>query len=73
MLTVKKIFVTYFQETCEITVNYTIEVWPCANNIQLSRRVERVPRQATTWIMVSRRALTYNSGGLPKKVAPVDI
>jgi hypothetical protein len=75
MLTVKKIFLTYFQETCEITVNYTIEVsnWPYANNIQLSRRVERVPRQATRWIMVSRRALTYNSGCLPKKVAPVDI
>jgi REP element-mobilizing transposase RayT len=73
MSTVKKFFVTYFQETCEITVNYTIEVWPCANNIQLSIRVERLPRQATRWIMVSRRALTYNSGCLPKKVAPVDI
>jgi hypothetical protein len=73
MLAVKKIFLTYFQETCEITVNYTIEVWPCANNIHLSGRVERVPRQATAWIMVSRRALAYNSGCLPKKVAPVDI
>jgi hypothetical protein len=70
---VKKIFVTYFQETCETTVNYTTEVWPCTNNIQLSRRVERVPREATTWIMVSRRALAYNSGFLLKKVAPVDI
>jgi hypothetical protein len=67
------IFVTYFQETCEITINYTTEVWPGTNNIQLSRRVKRVPRQATTWIMVTRRALAYNNGFLLKKVAPVDI
>jgi hypothetical protein len=47
MLTLKNIFVTYFQETCEITVNYTIEVWPCANNIQLYIKTSRKSAKAS--------------------------
>jgi hypothetical protein len=39
---------------------YVTEVWLPVNNIQLSKRVERVQRWATKWIMMStRRQLSY--------------
>jgi hypothetical protein len=38
-------------DLCEIAT----EVWSPVNNIQLSKRVERVQRRATIWIMMSRR------------------
>ena len=34
---------------------YATEVWSPVNNIQLSKRIERVQRRATRWIMMSRR------------------
>jgi hypothetical protein len=51
---------------------YATEVWSLVNNIQLAKRVERVQRRATRWIMMSRRGeLNYKERLLALDLLPL--
>ena len=51
---------------------YATEVRPPANNIQLPKRIERVQRRATRWIMMSRRGeLSYKERLLALDLLPL--
>ncbi|CAB3998405.1 Hypothetical predicted protein, partial [Paramuricea clavata] len=51
---------------------YASEVWSPVNNIQLSKRIERVQRRATRWIMISRRGeLSYKERLLALDLLPL--
>ena len=51
---------------------YATEVWSPVNNIQLSKRIERVQRRATRWIMMSRRGeLNYKERLLALDLLPL--
>ena len=51
---------------------YATEVWSPVNNMQLSKRIERVQRRATRWIMMSRRGeLSYKERLLALDLLPL--
>ena len=52
-------------------LSYAMEVWSPVNNIQLSRRVERVQRRATRWIMMNGGELTYKERFLTLNLLPL--
>ena len=46
---------TLYLSLVKSQLSFATEVWSPVNNVQLSKRVEKVQRRATRWIMMSKR------------------
>ena len=59
LLTNMKTRLTLYLTLVKSQFCYATEIWSPVNSTQLSNRVERIQRRATTWIMMSRGEESY--------------
>ena len=67
----RTLYLTHVKSQLHCTC-YATEVWSPVNNIQLSKRIERVQRRASRWIVMSRRGeLSYKERLLALYLLPL--